>query len=256
MASILTPEALKEMSDLLKTSRRFLSEVYRESKHGLSAEEISLNHGHDDPRKVKDCLNALKILFGRESLPKTGGGRQKAIFEAEYWLNSDKDLSKELEEHLSNILIDGERTNQRKDDFYEPPLPPSHREVNILEKWKERRPSSEWNPAVYMVTTESFLHLSELDDNPLIMKIGWSTNVWERLHNFQTWNPDPIQVLRVYPCENPNIMETKFHIALDSLGLRYENNGGREWFKASLALIDEMAANLGLEDISELEGNF
>jgi len=250
MPTVLTPDALSELRELLWNGRRFISEIYRESTAQLSEVEIAASHGFDDPRKVIEALEALKILFGRKSLPKSGNGRQSAINEANSWLNSNLALSTELEEHFREILIKANRTNQRKMEGYDPPLPPKHRNV-YSESYAKDKEGDE--SAIYVITRQTFKEIAELKNEPMILKIGWSNKVWDRIANAQTWDPDPVVVLRIFPCRNPNTIEAKIHICLDTLGLSYEKGGGREWFKTELSLIDEIADSLGLKNDYENE---
>lgn len=241
MASTLTRPALKELEELLKNSRRFLSEVYREYRVGSTLEEIAEARGKR-PREIEELFSALRILFGRKALPRAGDGRQQAIYEADYFLRSDEELSPELEDHFRKILHKAEGTNLRRSGGYTPPTPPEKRVTREELRRREHRES-----AVYVLTRKSYLHLSKITAGPLLLKIGWSDSVRERLSSAQTWDPDPIEVLRVFPCEHPHRVETKLHIVLDTLGLRYDGGGGREWFTVDLDLIDQVAASLGLK---------
>lgn len=248
MPTLLTPAALKELEDLLRSSRRQLSEIYREHSSGLTVEEMAQERGHSDTKRIRDHLSALRILFGHEMLPKQGRGRQTAIYEADYWLNGDRILSDELTNHLQRILKRAGKTNLRQD--YQTPQPPPRPFVRAkqMEELLRRRDAL---PAVYVVTKKSFLEVADLKGEAPLVKIGWSTKVWDRLSGAQTWDPDPIEVLRVYPCANPNTVEAKIHICLDTLGLAYDNGGGKEWFQADLELIDQIAKSLGLQCLTE-----
>lgn len=241
MPTTLTTPALKELEDLLKNSRRFLSEVYREYRVGSTVEEIA-EARKKTPKEIRDIFSALRILFGRKALPPQGDGRQQAIYEAEYFLNSDLELSTELVDHFEKLLVKAERTNRRTGEFYKPPKIPRKRVTR-----EQRRRRQERESAVYVVTRKAYLRLAEATGEAPLLKLGWSDSVWDRLAGLQTWDPEPIEVLRVYPCENPNTVEAKLHIVLDTLGLHYEGGGGREWFTAELELIDAAARALGLE---------
>lgn len=246
MLTSLTPGALSELSDLLRTSRRRLAEVYRDHSHGLTAEEIAESKGHDDPRRILECLSALRIIFGRQALPKRGDGRQMAISEADHWLNADVILSPELQDHLNKILVLGKRTNQRNKRVYTPPEP-------VLEsiKPRKRRPNGAdgRQAGIYVLTRHEFWKDFE-NGGPLLIKIGYSETVWERIQSAQTWDPEPVKLLRVYLVDNPKIIETKFHVVLDTLGQRHNAGGGIEWFSTNLELIDSIASTLNLRDCS------
>lgn len=69
MSTTLTPTALREIEDLLSTSRRGLSDAYREWRVGLTPQAMAQERGNADLKKVKDNLAALRVLFGREPLP-------------------------------------------------------------------------------------------------------------------------------------------------------------------------------------------
>lgn len=251
MATTLTPGALAEISDLLRTSRRKIAEIYREHSHGLSAEEIANGRGDKDPRKVLDALSALRVIFGRDSLPKRGEGRQLAIAEAQYWVNADVLLSDELRSHFNKILYVAKRTNTRNVDSYTPPEP-------VLENLPIRKKRGKFadgrQPGVYILTRKSYAE-NPLEDGSLLVKIGYSETVWERVENAQTWDPEPIALLRVYLTERPKEIEAKFHIVLDTLNLRHDGGGGSEWFTAKLELLDAIAATLSLRDCAaDLQG--
>lgn len=246
MLTTLTPAALAELSDLFRMSRRKLAEIYREYSHGLTPEEIAEMKGYADPRKVNECLSALRVLFGRQALSKRGDGRQLVLSEAEHWLKADVILSDELQSHFNKLLHTGKRTNQRISDKYSPPEP-------VLEKIKprKRRPngSDGRQAGIYILTRKEFLDSHE-NGGPLLIKIGYSDTVWERIGNAQTWDPEPIALLRVYLVENPKEIEMKFHVVLDTLGQRHDAGGGVEWFATNLQLIDSIAATLNLRDCS------
>lgn len=242
MPTTLTPIALRELEELLWNSRRSLSEIYREWRVGATVQEMAEQRSHEDLKKIKDTLSALRVLFGREPLSKRGVGRQQAIYEAAFWLNSDFYLSAELQDHFENILIKGEKTNTRRNGEYEPPLPPPR---SVYKQARDNSSEGD-SPGIYVLTKTSFKELHEITGKPLLVKIGWSNKVWDRISGAQTWDPDPLVILRIFPCKNPNALEAKFHICLDTLGLTYDNGGGKEWFHASLSLIDEIAKSLSL----------
>lgn len=244
MPTVLTPSALKELESLLSTSRRSTAEIYREWKAGLDPQAMAEARGHEDLKKVKESLSALRVLFGREPLPKRGQGRQQALNEASHWLHSDSYLSAELQEHFESLLHKGEKTNTRRKDLYDPLVPPTSR--SVYRQGAEATAAGD-EPGIYVITRKSFLEESEARNQAPLVKIGWSHKVWDRISGAQTWDPDPIVVLRIYPTPTPNVLEARIHICLDTLGLGYEGGGGREWFKASLPLLDELAKSLGLE---------
>jgi hypothetical protein len=241
----LTEAAVKEMEELLKFSRRSLSSFYRSYSSGLTLEEIARSRGALDLRKVKEELNALRVLFGREPLPKRGAGRQQAIYEAEYWLHSDRFLSEEVTEHFEKLLKLAEKTNTRRKDSYEAPLPPKTYSM------KDRPRGEQDYPAVYILTSQRFLE--QTSESGTTMKIGWSQKVWDRVASAQTWDPEPVKLLRLFPCIDPQLMEAKFHIVLDTLSLGIGEGGGKEWFHARLELIDEVARGLELYDAASPE---
>lgn len=237
--STLTDDAIRELSELLKTSRRSLSDFYRQYNSRLSIEDIARSNGHADLKKVRSQFSALQIIFGREKLPKRGGGRQQAIYEAEFWLKSNEMLSDELIEHFETILKLAEKTNTRRSDIYSPPTPPKHFTL------KDRPREGDFS-GVYALTTQANQRNS--DGKTIRIKIGWSHMIWDRISSAQTWDPEPLIILRVFPCINPNIVESKMHIVLDTLGLGVKEGGGIEWFDVPLELIDSVAAALQLED--------
>lgn len=244
MPTLLTPLTLKELEEILWNSRRSLSSVYREWRVGATVQEMALQRAHEDLKKIKDSISALRVLFGRESLPRQGKGRQQAINEASYILNSDHYLSVELQDHLEKILFKAEKTNIRRNENYESPLPPK-RSVYT----EARLQSAEGDESgVYIVSKTEFIEASKLSGATPLIKIGWSNSIWDRLSGLQTWEPDPIEILRIFPCANANTVEAKLHICLDTLGLGYDNGGGKEWFHVELPLIDNIAAALGLEN--------
>lgn len=247
MPTTLTPAAIKELEQLLWNSRRSLSEVYREWRTGASIEEMAIARNHADLKQIKDTMSALRVLFGREQLPNRGKGRQQAIYEAQFWLNSDLYLSAELIEHFEKILVRAEKTNTRRHDRYEPPIVPKR---SVYTQAREVQKLEGDVSGIYVISKKSFVELHEALGRPLLVKIGWSTNVWDRITNAQTWDPDPIEVMRVYPCENPNFIEGKIHIVLDTLGCREDSGGGKEWFNVSMELIDSIAKTLNLEDVA------
>ena len=244
MPTVLTPAALRELEELLGSSRRAIAEIYREWKAGMDPQEMALQRGHEDLKRVKAQLAALRILFGREPLPKQGGGRQQAITEASHWLHSDSYLSPELQEHLEHLLRKAEKTNTRRSDLYAVPDIPKR---SVYQQARDATAGGD-TTGIYVLTKKSFRELSEVTGRPLLVKIGWSNQVWDRISGAQTFEPDPLEVLRIYPCSNPNVLEAKLHICLDTLGLNYEGGGGREWFTADLPLIDSLAAALGLKN--------
>lgn len=245
MVSLLTPDALKELSRALKSSRRAIAEIYRYSTLGLSANEVSLLVGDTDPRRVNDHLSSLKILFGNEILPKRGQGRQKAITEAERLLSGNLVFSDELASHLETILLRAEKTNTRRADGYQPPSVPRR---SVYQQAREAVAGAGDGSGIYVVSKAGLIEDGQKSGQPPLVKIGWSNNVWDRLSGLQTWEPEPIEVLRLFPCSNPNTIEAKIHICLDTLGLAYDGGGGKEWFSAPLPLIDAIASSLGLED--------
>jgi len=246
MSSTLTASAMNELADFFKLDRRQIAEVYREYRLGSKAEEIAEARGHDDPRKVEDFLGALRILFGRQVLPKKGGGRQIAVNEAFHWLNSDAELSEELQDHLNHILILAKRTNMRTRD-YQAPDPVKHREGP-----RKRRPNGAdgRQAGVYVITRQAYVDEREGQEN-VLLKIGYSDSVWERIDSARTWFPEPLVILRVFLVDDPKPMEMKFHVVLDALQQQYQAGGGIEWFDTSLELIDAIAASQGLRDCSK-----
>lgn len=251
MPTTLTPGALAEISDLLRTSRRKIAEIYREHSHGLSAEEIASGRGDRDPRGVLEALSALRVIFGRQALPKRGEGRQLAIAEADYWVNADVLISDELREHFNKLLYTAKRTNQRSTATYSPPEP-------VLESLPKRKKRGKFadgrQPGVYILTRRSYVN-NPGEDGSLLVKVGYSETVWERIESAQTWDPEPIALLRVYLTDKPKEVEAKIHIVLDTLNLRHDGGGGSEWFRATLELIDAIAASMNLRDCSrDLEG--
>jgi len=247
MHSRLTASALNELTALLRDSRRHLGEIYRSYSHGLSPSEIAEEKGLSDPRKIEDSMNALLVLFGRKPLPKRAAGRQKALSEAEYWLNSNTVISQELEEHFNKLLFLGKRTNTRK--HYEP--------EPVLERIiPKRRPdgSDGRQAGVYILTRREYLADFEAGrSKKLLIKLGYSDSVWERIGSAQTWDPEPLAILRVYLVENPKPVEVKFHVILDTLDQQYKLGGGTEWFATDLSLIDSIAKALELKDCSQDE---
>lgn len=246
MSSTLTASAMDELADLLKLSRRSIAEIYREYRLGSTASEIAESRGHPDPRRVEENLSALRILFGRQSLPKKGEGRQLAINESSHWLDSDVALSEELQDHLNKILILAKRTNIRTKD-YSVPEPALRREGP-----GKRRPNGAdgRQAGVYVITRQAFF--DEGKDRPsMLLKVGYSDSVWERIDSAQTWFPDSVVILRVFPADEPKPIEMKFQIVLDALGLNVRENGGTEWFDTSLELIDSIASALNLKDCSK-----
>lgn len=201
--------------------------------------------GHEDLKRVKASLSALRVLFGREPLPRRGSGRQQAINEASSILNSDTYLSPELQEHLERILLKAEKTNARRADGYEPPLPPKR---SVYQQARDAVSKNGDESGIYVLTRQSFKDLHEATGKPLLVKVGWSNNVWDRISGAQTFDPDGLIVLRIFPCRNPQTLEAKLHICLDTLGLSYDGGGGKEWFNVDLALIDSLAGALGLEN--------
>lgn len=239
--SVLTDDAIKEIATLLKSSRRRLSDFYRKYDSGLSLEEIAKLEGDFDLKRVKSSLSTLRIIFGRDPLPKRGSGRQQAVYEADFWLKSDTILSDEVTAYFETILVQAERTNTRRKDIYDPPLPPTRFTL------KDRPKDGDDYSAVYVLTRKSFLRDAE-GNKKVKVKIGWSHKVWDRIASAQTWDPEPLNILRVFPCINPNIVESKMHIVLDTLNLGISQGGGIEWFEASLDLIDEIADALDLSN--------
>ncbi len=247
MHSRLTASALNELTTLLTNSRRHLGEIYRSYSHGLTAAEIAEEKGLADPRKIEDSMNALLVLFGRKPLPKRAAGRQKALSEAEHWLNSNTAISQELEEHFNKILFLGKRTNTRKTYAPEPVI------ERIIPK---RRPNGAdgREAGVYILTRREYLADFEAGrSKKLLVKLGYSDSVWERISSAQTWDPEPLAILRVYLVENPKPVEVKFHVVLDTLNQQYKLGGGSEWFATELPLIDAIAKALELKDCSEDE---
>lgn len=246
MNSTLTASAMDELADLFKLSRRTVAEVYREYRLGSNASEIAEARGYSDPRRIDDVLSSLRILFGRQSLPKRGEGRQLAINEASHWLNADVALSEELQEHLNRILLLAKRTNARTKE-YEPPAPVLQRAEP-----KKRRPNGAdgHQSGVYVITRKAYADEAGETD-PILFKIGYSNSVWERIDSAQTWFHDEVVILRVYLVEDPKPMELKFQVILDLLELNVQENGGTEWFKADLQLIDSIASTLKLRDCSK-----
>lgn len=248
MSSTLTASAMDELADLLKLSRRSIAEIYREYRLGSTVGEISEARGHSDPRRVEESLAALRILFGRQALPKKGDGRQTAINESLYWLESDVALSEELHEHLNRVLVLAKRSNQRTQSYI-PPEPVLEREGP-----RKRRPNgAEGRQAgIYIITRKAYF--DEREGQPtMLLKIGYSDSVWERIASAQTWFPEPLVILRVFLSENPRPVEMKFHVVLDALEQQYQAGGGVEWFDTSLELIDSIAESLGLRDCSKDE---
>lgn len=247
MYSRLTASALNELTNLLRHSRRNLGDIYRSYSVGMKPHEISEEKGYSDPRRVDDSMAALMILFGRKQLPKRGSGRAKALSEAEYWLNSNSALSQELEDHLNAILFQGKRTNTRKVAAPEP----------VLERTipKRRRNGADGRQAgIYVLTRQEYLaDFNAGRAKRLVMKIGYSDSVWERISSAQTWDPEPLALLRVFLTDEPKILETKFHIVLDTLDQQYKLGGGIEWFATDLKLIDAIAEALSLRDCSKDE---
>lgn len=235
MPSTLTPPAIAELRELLWSSRRQLSEIYRLWNAGYSIEEIALENGDPDLGRVRNSISSLKVLFGRAPLPKSGHGRQGAINEADSWLKSNFELSHELEEHFRQILKQAGRTNLREN--YLVPAPAPNRQTIT-------------DGGVYVISRATFLQEHQKTGKGLVVKIGWSTNVWDRLAGAQTWDPEPIEVLRIYPCQSPNVIEAKFHICLDTLKLGFGiAGGGREWFRVKdMDIIDSIAENLELSN--------
>jgi len=246
MMTTLTPAALAELGELLKLSRRKLAEIYREYSHGMTAEEIAESRGYPDPRRVLDYLSALRILFGRQPLPKRGEGRQIVIAEADHWLNADVLLSDELVQHFNKILFEAKRTNQRAATGYVPPEPVSER---VKPRRKRPNGADGRQAGIYVLTRKEFFEKAS-DDGRFLLKIGYSDTVWERIASAQTWDPEPLLLLRVYLVENPKEVETKFHIVLDTLNQRVEAGGGVEWFDTKMTLIDSIAESLDLRDCS------
>lgn len=246
MSSTLTASAMDELADLLKLSRRNIAEVYREYRLGSTSSEIAEARGNPDPRKAEEMLSALRILFGRQSLPKRGEGRQLAINESSHWLNSDVMLSDELQDHLNKILVLAKRTNLRVTN-YDAPEPILNREGP-----RKRRPDGAdgRQAGVYVITSQAYIDEGNIDGS-LMFKVGYSDSVWERIDSSRAWFYDEVVILRVFPVENPKPVELKFHIVLDALGLNVSENGGTEWFKASLELVDSIAAALNLRDCSK-----
>lgn len=248
MSSTLTASAMDELADLLKLSRRSVAEIYREYRLGSTSSEMAEARGHDDPRKVEETLAALRILFGRQPLPKKGDGRQLAINEAAHWLNADVELSEELQEHLNKILVLAKRTNLRTKE-YEPPEPVINREGP-----RKRRPNGAdgRQAGVYVITRKAYFD-ERVGQPKMLLKIGYSDSVWERIASAQTWDPEPLEILRVFLVENPKPVELKFHVILDALEQQYQAGGGVEWFDTSLDLIDAIADSLSLRDCSKDE---
>lgn len=247
MYSRLTASALNELTDLLRHSRRALGEIYRSYSVGMKPREIAEEKGLADPRSVEDSMAALMILFGRKTLPKRGNGRAKALSEAQHWLTSNNVLSRELEDHLSSLLFQGKRTNTRK---VAPPEPVLERSIP-----KRRKNGSDGRQAgIYVLTRQEYLaDFNSGRAKRLVMKIGYSDSVWERISSAQTWDPEPLALLRVFLTEEPKYLETKFHVVLDTLDQQYKLGGGIEWFATDLKLIDAIASALGLRDCSKDE---
>jgi hypothetical protein len=240
MATNLTPSALQELDELMWSSRRKISSVYRYWKMGHAREEIAQELSESNLSKIDDSTSTLKILFGRKSLPTKGSGRQDAIYEADFWLKSNLHLSAELEDHFRQLLSQAGRTNLRAN--------------YVTPDYRQGRYVSHEQGGVYIVSRKSFVELHRVTQKPLVLKLGWSINVWDRLAGAQTWDPDPLEILRIFPCHNPNIVEAKFHICLDTLNLGYGTpGGGREWFSTNLSLIDNIAQSLNLSNTIDSE---
>lgn len=237
---------MNELADLMKLDRRQIASVYREYSLGSRAEEIAESQGHDDPRRVEEMISGLRILFGRQALPKKSGGRQTAVNEASHWLNAEVELSDELQDHLNRILVLAKRTNLRAKGYESPPP--------VLERSgpRKRRPNGADGrmAGVYVITRQEYFDQAQ-DSSKMMMKIGYSDTVWERIDSARTWFPDPLVTLRVFLADDPKPIEARFHIVLDALGLNIKANGGVEWFEASLDLIDAIADSLGLRDCSK-----
>lgn len=247
MYSRLTAAALNELTGLLRHSRRNLGEIYRAYSVGMKPNEIAEEKGYSDPRRVEDSMSALLILFGRKSLPKRGNGRAKALAEADYWLNSNTALSTELEEHFNSLLFQGKRSNTRKVPTPEPVLD------RVIPK---RRPNGAdgRQAGIYVLTRQEYLaEYNAGRSKRLVMKIGYSESVWERIQSAQTWDPEPLALLRVFLTDEPKFLETKFHVVLDTLDQQHKLGGGIEWFATSLNLIDAIAEALELRDCSKDE---
>lgn len=240
MPTTLTPPALKELEEILKTSRRNLSDIYRENRFSATVEEIAIAKAKS-VKEIKDSLSALRVLFGHKPLPKQGHGRQQALNEAHSILTSPQNISQELEDHLGNLLVKGEKTNRRQAPYASPRAPQQRPKAS---KFTEES-------GIYVVTQSSYLRLAEATGEPLLVKIGWSHSIHERIGNFQTWDPEPVQTLRIFPCKDPNFVEAKIHICLDTLGFNHTAGGGREWFTAPLELIDAIASSLGLVNVKQ-----
>ena len=244
MYSKLTPQALNEITELLRHSRRALGDIFRLYSHGLSPREIAEEKGDQNPKRVEESLAALLVLFGRKELAPRGQGRQKVLNEAEHWLNSNLTISKEVEDHLNRLLYIGKRTNQRKTYVPEP----------VLRRELAKRRAAGFNGAqagIYILTRADYLNDFELGKSKkLLMKIGYSASVWERITGAQTWDPEPLEILRVFLTEEPRLLETKFHVVLDTLEQNYKQGGGTEWFATDLKLIDAIGDSLGLRDCS------
>lgn len=246
MSSILTPDALRELKDLLLSSRRQLSIYYRDYRIGMSSEDIAEIHDIDDLKKVNDNISALQILFGHKKLSKVGNGRQIVINEVNSWLSSNIEISSELEEHFRNLLKIAGKTNHRKKDNYTVPSSEMKRSI-----YKRRKLGANGRQSgVYVLTHRQLVENNFNNESPILMKIGHSDNVWQRIAEAQTWNPEPLELLRVFLCDEPKKIEAKFHIALDTLGCSVDKGGGIEWFNARLDLIDEIARTLSIRDCS------
>lgn len=253
MTTILTDPALKELETLLEGSRRDLAAVYREWRAGLTPQDMATSRGHHDLKKVKSNLASLRILFGREELPKVGKGRQGALYEAHFWLNSDEILSPELTRHFEKLLFKGEKTNTRRSDMYEPLHAPENR--SVYEQARDNTREGDVS-GVYVLSRKLLVEEHKVLGKDLIVKLGWSHNVWDRLSNAQTWDHEKLEVLRVYSCKSPNFYEARFHIVLDTLGLSLKSDGGKEWFTVkNLNIIDSIAESLELETVDLNNGN-
>jgi hypothetical protein len=241
-----------EISKLLTSDDRQLGAVYREIQAGQSSSAVIAERGAAASPSAVANLRVVISALTEGKVPTSSSLARQSGASIGYFLDNP-DISEDTRVYLSDLRnrlrAYVASAKAQVDDLNEV--------VRDAPKLKEFLDKAH---GVYVYTFPHYtLHKDDVETGRMRVKIGQtSKGVWRRVVDQvrQAGMPEDPVILRVYSSEilTPQQAEFRIHQFLDAIGVERGSStnvqGGKEWFSASVFMLDALAAAIGLEAVN------
>lgn len=247
---MLTNDAREELEGLLRQREDFIGKVYRaciiEQQHAKTfAQEI----GHKTSVSTLIFVRAISMLLGYSEITESKyyKSREQAVYRSKEWLEQEA-ISDALRAHLESLVAQADQMQREKKSSS---TPSSQQPASPSSKNDDDQSSL---GGIYVYSYPAYLSPPMMDEsNRTLYKVGASeTGIEARVNRQrrQTEVPEDLVLIRAWKSQSPFQDEEKVHAILHAAGHHHKTkNGGNEWFRTSLDLVDAVIAALSLERI-------